>query len=80
MLAGTFAAMASLPLAFAAELGFAVAFGVLLDTLIVRSVLVTAVPLDVGRWMRWPSGLFRHRGGPRPPVGEPGLEPALRGR
>ncbi|GAA3456252.1 MMPL family transporter [Dactylosporangium matsuzakiense] len=55
VLAGTFAAMASLPLVFAAELGFAVAFGVLLDTLIVRSVLVTALTLDVGRWMWWPS-------------------------
>ncbi|MFI5794037.1 MMPL family transporter [Streptomyces sp. NPDC051677] len=59
VLAGTFAAMASLPLVFAAELGFAVAFGVLLDTLIVRSVLVTALTLDVGRWMWWPSSLFR---------------------
>ncbi|MFI5909683.1 MMPL family transporter [Dactylosporangium sp. NPDC051541] len=55
VLAGTFAAMASLPLVFAAELGFAVAFGVLLDTLIVRSVLVTALTLDVGRWMWWPA-------------------------
>ncbi|WP_371616691.1 MMPL family transporter [Streptomyces sp. NBC_00454] len=59
VLAGTFAAMASLPLVFAAELGFAVAFGVLLDTLIVRSVLVTALTLDAGRWMWWPSRLFR---------------------
>ncbi|WP_433059923.1 MMPL family transporter [Dactylosporangium sp. CS-033363] len=46
VLAGTFAAMGSLPLVFAAELGFAVAFGVLLDTLVVRSVLVTALILD----------------------------------
>ncbi|WP_326692479.1 MMPL family transporter [Streptomyces sp. NBC_01795] len=59
VLAGTFAAMASLPLVFAAELGFAVAFGVLLDTMIVRSVLVTALTLDVGRWMWWPGKLFR---------------------
>jgi RND superfamily putative drug exporter len=58
VLAGTFAAMASLPLVFAAELGFAVAFGVLLDTMIVRSVLVTALTLDVGRWMWWPGKLF----------------------
>ncbi len=34
-----------------------VAFGVLLDTLIVRSVLVTALNLDIGRWMWWPSKL-----------------------
>ncbi|MET7399777.1 MMPL family transporter, partial [Dactylosporangium sp. NPDC005572] len=57
VLAGTFAAMGSLPLVFAAELGFAVAFGVLLDTLVVRSVLVTALTLDVDRWMWWPARL-----------------------
>ncbi|MEV7235692.1 MMPL family transporter [Streptomyces sp. NPDC051020] len=79
VLAGTFAAMASLPLVFAAELGFAVAFGVLLDTMIVRSVLVTALTLDVGRWMWWPSKLFRHHDAPQSPVVEPSLEPALRG-
>lgn len=80
VLAGTFAAMASLPLVFAAELGFAVAFGVLLDTMIVRSVLVTALTLDVGRWMWWPGKLFRHHDDPQPPAGKPDLEPALRGR
>ncbi|WP_093778942.1 MMPL family transporter [Streptomyces sp. yr375] len=71
VLAGTFAAMASLPLVFAAELGFVVAFGVLLDTLVVRSVLVTALTLDVGRWMWWPGALFRSQAtavGPPPPV------------
>ncbi|GAB7106577.1 MMPL family transporter [Streptomyces phaeofaciens JCM 4814] len=69
VLAGTFAAMASLPLVFAAELGFAVAFGVLLDTMIVRSVLVTALTLDVGRWMWWPGRLFRHRADGDQPLG-----------
>jgi len=64
VLAGTFAAMASLPLVFAAELGFAVAFGVLLDTLVVRSVLVTALTLDVGRRMWWPSALAGRRDQP----------------
>jgi RND superfamily putative drug exporter len=44
-----------------AEIGFAVAFGVLLDTLVVRSVLVTALTLDIGRWMWWPSKLTRVR-------------------
>src|SRR6266545_2384878 len=43
VLAGTFAALGTLPLVFVTEIGFAVAFGVLLDTFIVRSVLVTAL-------------------------------------
>ncbi|MET0496023.1 MAG: MMPL family transporter, partial [Actinoplanes sp.] len=59
VLAGTFAALGSLPLVAFAEIGFAVAFGVLLDTLVVRSVLVTALNLDLDRWMWWPSKLFR---------------------
>jgi RND superfamily putative drug exporter len=59
VLAGTFAALGTLPLVFITELGFAVAFGVLLDTFIVRSVLVTALNLDVGRWIWWPSRLHR---------------------
>jgi RND superfamily putative drug exporter len=59
VLAGTFAALGTLPLVFVTEIGFAVAFGVLLDTFVVRSVLVTALNLDVGRWMWWPSSLYR---------------------
>ncbi|MFI2762726.1 MMPL family transporter [Streptomyces echinatus] len=80
VLAGTFAAMASLPLVFAVELGFAVAFGVLLDTIVVRSVLVTALTLDVGRWMWWPSKLFRHRDDALPSADETGQVPAYSGR
>ncbi len=59
VLAGTFAALATLPVTFLAELGFAVAFGVLLDTIVVRSVLVTALNLDLGRWNWWPSKFAR---------------------
>jgi RND superfamily putative drug exporter len=59
VLAGTFAVLGTLPVTFLAELGFAVAFGVLLDTIVVRSVLVTALNLDLGRWMWWPSRLGR---------------------
>jgi len=61
VLAGTFAALGTLPLVFITEIGFAVAFGVLLDTFVVRSVLVTALNLDVGRWIWWPSRLHRKR-------------------
>jgi RND superfamily putative drug exporter len=57
VLAGTFAVLATLPVVAFAEIGFAVALGVLLDTIIVRSVLVTALNLDVGRHMWWPSHL-----------------------
>jgi putative drug exporter of the RND superfamily len=57
VLAGTFAVLGTLPVTFLAELGFAVAFGVLLDTIVVRSVLVTALNLDLRRWMWWPSKL-----------------------
>jgi RND superfamily putative drug exporter len=59
VLAGTFAVLATIPSTFTIELGFAVAFGILLDTIVVRSVLVTALNLDVGRWMWWPSKLAR---------------------
>jgi RND superfamily putative drug exporter len=59
VLAGTFAVLATLPLTALTEIGFAVALGVLLDTIIVRSILVTALNLDLGRWMWWPSKLSR---------------------
>jgi RND superfamily putative drug exporter len=63
VLAGTFAMLGTLPLVVFTEIGAAVAIGVLLDTIIVRSVLVTALNLDIGRWMWWPSSLAR-RGQP----------------
>jgi RND superfamily putative drug exporter len=70
VLAGTFAALATLPVTFLAELGFAVAFGVLLDTIVVRSVLVTALNLDLGHWVWWPSKLSR-RSDPEAPEPDP---------
>jgi len=57
VLAGTFAMLGTLPLVTFTEIGFTVALGVLLDTIIVRSVLVTALNLDIGRHMWWPSRL-----------------------
>jgi RND superfamily putative drug exporter len=67
VLAATFAVLATLPLTFVTQLGIAVALGVLLDTVIVRSVLVTALTLDVGRWMWWPSALAKRHDEPEPP-------------
>ncbi len=57
VLAATFLVLGSLPLVFLAELGVAVALGVMLDTMIVRSVLVTALNLDLGGKIWWPSKL-----------------------
>ncbi|WP_155386925.1 MMPL family transporter [Catellatospora paridis] len=59
VLAATFAALAVLPLVFVVEIAFAVAFGVLLDTLLVRSLLVPALTVDIGRFVWWPGRLWR---------------------
>ncbi|MFF7157777.1 MMPL family transporter [Streptomyces sp. NPDC008139] len=62
VLAGTFAVLGTLPVVGFAEIGFAVAFGVLLDTFVVRSVLVSAITLDLGHRVWWPSRLDSPRG------------------
>jgi RND superfamily putative drug exporter len=62
VLAGTFSVLAVLPLVFLTEIGFVIAFGVLLDTFLVRSVLVPALVLDLGPRIWWPSGLARTDG------------------
>jgi RND superfamily putative drug exporter len=59
VLASTFAVLGVLPLVFLAQIGFAVAFGVLLDTMLVRSVLVPALTHDLGRVIWWPSALSK---------------------
>jgi RND superfamily putative drug exporter len=61
VLAGTFAVLGVLPLVFLTEIGFVVAFGVLLDTFLVRSILVPALVLDVGLRIWWPSKLAKDR-------------------
>jgi putative drug exporter of the RND superfamily len=62
VLAGTFSALAVLPLVFLTEIGFIIAFGVLLDTFLVRSVLVPALAFDIGPRIWWPSRLAREDG------------------
>ena len=57
VLAATFTVLGVLPLVFLAEIGFSVAFGVLLDTLIVRSILVPALVHEIGPKIWWPSKL-----------------------
>ncbi|GAB3820414.1 MMPL family transporter [Kribbella italica] len=76
VLAGTFAVLATLPLVAFAEIGIAVALGVLLDTIVVRSVLVTALNLDIGRHLWWPSKLAQQRD-PEPETVRPEPETTL---
>jgi RND superfamily putative drug exporter len=59
VLAATFAALGVIPILFLAQIAFIVAFGVLLDTFVVRSLLVPAVTYDIGRAIWWPSKLWR---------------------
>ena len=61
VLAGTFAVLGVLPLVFLTQIGFVVAFGVLLDTFVVRSILVPALVLDVGPKVWAPSKLAQGR-------------------
>jgi putative drug exporter of the RND superfamily len=57
VLAATFAALGVIPILFLAQIAFIVAFGVLLDTLVVRSLLVPALCYDLGARIWWPSRL-----------------------
>jgi putative drug exporter of the RND superfamily len=59
VLAATFAVFAALPMVTIAQMGAIVGIGVLLDTFLVRTVLVPALALDLGRWFWWPGRLFR---------------------
>ncbi|WP_405854070.1 MMPL family transporter [Streptomyces sp. NBC_01515] len=72
VLAATFAALMVIPLAFLVQIAFIVAFGVLLDTFVIRSLLVPALVIDIGPRAWWPSSLARdapgHATGPKPPV------------
>jgi RND superfamily putative drug exporter len=59
VLAGTFSALAILPLVALTEIGFTIAFGVLLDTFIVRVLLVPALVFELGPRVWWPSTLSK---------------------
>ncbi|GAA1660666.1 membrane protein [Citricoccus zhacaiensis] len=59
VLAATFAALVVIPLMFMVQLAFIVAFGVLLDTFLVRSLVVPALTYDIGPKVWWPSKLAR---------------------
>ncbi len=61
VLAGTFSILGILPLVALTEIGFIVAFGVLLDTFVVRSILVPALALTIGPRIWWPSALSGER-------------------
>jgi putative drug exporter of the RND superfamily len=57
ILAGTFAAMMVAPIQMLFQIGFAVAVGVLLDTFVIRAVLVPAIASILGEWNWWPTKL-----------------------
>ncbi len=61
VLAATFAALSVIPILFLVQIAFIVSFGVLLDTFIVRSLLVPALSYDIGRAIWWPGQLSSHR-------------------
>ncbi|MFF3691207.1 MMPL family transporter [Streptomyces sp. NPDC002187] len=68
VLAATFSILVSLPLVTMAELGILVGLGVLLDTFLVRTVLVPALSLDIGKRMWWPGALHRALRDNAPPL------------
>ncbi|WP_344340088.1 MMPL family transporter [Agrococcus versicolor] len=59
VLAATFAALAVIPVLFLLQIAIIVALGVLIDTILVRSLLVPALALDLGPATWWPSALWR---------------------
>ncbi len=62
VLAATFAALGIIPILFLAQIAFIVAFGVLLDTVLVRSLLIPALAYDIGPNIWWPSRLAKSAG------------------
>ncbi len=65
VLAATFAALSVIPILFLLQIAFIVAFGVLLDTFLVRAFLVPALFFDIGPKVWWPSKLAKEQDGGR---------------
>lgn len=59
ILAGTFAVLASLPIQLLVQFGIVTALGILIDTFIVRPLLVPALLTVFGKWSYWPGKLFK---------------------
>ncbi|MDX2918358.1 MULTISPECIES: MMPL family transporter [Streptomyces] len=66
VLAATFAVIATLPLVPMAQMGVVVGLGILLDTFLVRTILLPALALDLGPRFWWPGALSKTSGGPAP--------------
>jgi putative drug exporter of the RND superfamily len=76
ILAGTFSVLMTLPVTFTFDLGFMVALGILLDTFVVRTIMVPAAVELIGDRIWWPStatggGVLREEAGPEEPAREP---------
>ncbi|MEU5163887.1 MMPL family transporter [Streptomyces sp. NPDC020875] len=71
VLAATFGVLMSLPLVALVEMGFLIAVGVLLDTFLVRTYLVTSASLLLGRAIWWPGALSRRPAAGTDPTGSP---------
>lgn len=69
VLAATFAVIGSMPLVTMAQLGVLVGVGILLDTFLIRTVMVPALALDLGNRTWWPGTLARRTGDGRAPSG-----------
>jgi RND superfamily putative drug exporter len=74
VLAATFAALSVLPLVPSVQMGVIVAVGVLIDTFLVRSLLIPALAVHLGPKIWWPSKLARADAA-TPPIREPELTP-----
>ena len=62
ILAGTFATLTIAPLRVVLQIGAGITVGILMDTFLVRALLVPALATLAGRWSWWPSGLFKKLG------------------